>query len=239
MRILVFSFIILGFFNYTVQANAPHSTDKTIEQSKIDKNSPVFQVTTILQKGIDAVRYESIEKCIHEFDNIMDKYFAHPFMCKFIFAKFWKSIPNAQKRVVNICTRNLLIDQYSSRFFGYSEAKVKVFEKAKKISNDRYIVSSELNVKNETYKIDWYMQLIDGMWLVMDVRVNGTNILAIQRAGIEGAIEKNGLNAFIKTFINQYMDLNKVINRAQSEKSKINSSAKTVLFTTPMTIVPM
>jgi ABC-type transporter MlaC component len=104
----------------------------------------------------------------------------------------------------------MVVKIYSAEFLKYKSGKFKTVQE-KKASENHTLVYSTFLVNGNLHKVDWSLFLVDGKWLVFDLKVNGISISQIQKAAIDGKISeikragvKDVLDKFLKDFAIDY-----------------------------------
>ena len=144
---------------------------------------------------------------VRSFINIIDRFFVAHNITKFVFGTSYRKMNEQQRNIATNCLKVMMAMQYSAKFADFKGASFKIVN-VKKSSDKHSFVNAKLTTKNAEYDLSCSIFLSDGSWKIFDVIVDGTSMSKIMRAGLEGRINKEGLDSFLASFEKKYGDFN-------------------------------
>jgi len=171
-RILGLAMILMMFLIFPLRVNAATALE-TI-QSQVNKVLDVLEDPALKAESAR----ETKKKKIWE---IADSIFDYNTLSKRALARNWKKFnPDQQKEFTDLFGR-LLGNVYMDRILEYDDQKV-VFEKERKLADDRAEVQSKLVTSSREIPMNYRMIMKNGEWKVYDVIIEGVSMVKNYRS---------------------------------------------------------
>ncbi len=171
----------LSFPAFALQKNEIEST----MHSKIDK------VLTVLQKN------GSKTKKAEDIIRTMDPVFDYLLMSKLALgSKTWDSITPAQQKEFTKVFIAKLKQSYVDKIDLYNNQKV-TYKGVKPYQKGRLQLQTELNGKDDVYKINYNFHNNGNQWLIYDIELAGVSIIQTYRQQFAGILKEKSFDAML------------------------------------------
>jgi phospholipid transport system substrate-binding protein len=118
---------------------------------------------------------------------------------KFVLGQYWRTMSDADKIDYLATYRKFLITAYVPLFKKYNN-QILLIKDVKQISNEQYMVITEIDSANKQtkYKVEYRLRYVGGKFKVIDIIGEGVSLLATQRSEFSSIINNGGYKALKK-----------------------------------------
>jgi len=166
-------------------------------------NNEAGEVIRVL--GEDAVRVlrdkdnTTFEQREQAFRNILVEGFHLRTISRFVLGRYWKTATDAQRKAYNKLFVDFIVRVYASRFDSYN-GETFVLEEVvdSNIEGDSVVKTRILRPTGViSVGVDFRVRVIDGIYKVVDINVEGISMLHTHRVEFASVIKRKGMDGFL------------------------------------------
>ncbi len=167
-----------------------------VSASEVVRNT-TEQVLGALRKEGDEIQGNS-ERLYQLVDELVLPHFDFIKMSRWVLGRHWRKATPAQQLAFTEQFQGLLVRTYAQALIDFRDQEVEILPMEAK-SGETVIVRSQINQKGGAKTpITYKMHMIDKVWKVYDVAIDGVSLVINYRASFNQEIKRNGIDELIK-----------------------------------------
>ena len=130
-------------------------------------------------------------------DDLILPHFDFKRMSAWVLGRHWPAASDAQKSRFLKAFQGLLVRTYSRALIDYRDQRIEFLTSRERSAEDVTVRAAIDQGAGPSIPVSYEVSLVDGVWKVHDVSVNGVSLVINYRASFNQEIQRNGLDALI------------------------------------------
>ena len=175
------------------------------------------EVVDIIRKDKD-IQTGNTRKVIELVDAKVLPHFNFQHMTALAVGKDWKKATNAQKQLLAIEFKTLLVRTYANALVGYKNQKIVFKPFRMNPADDQALVRTEImQPGSKAIELDYSLEKLENGWKVFDVSVSGISLVTNYREQFANEVRNSGIDGLIETLSAKNKSLESTLAKAEKK----------------------